>query len=149
MPAPNPLMPICVQNKKWPSALNIFFFSTLCHSEYHPNASRSLLCFIPGGESASSAPEAVPLPGGVFTQGGGVQQDGLWRLPAQGWGIGASFAEILEELIPSVVVCCCLSPSGTSLTDIPVYRWQLLLKIKLYFHYQAGLPVLIEDSVCV
>lgn len=26
MPAPNPLMPICVQNKKWPSALNIFFF---------------------------------------------------------------------------------------------------------------------------
>lgn len=51
-----------------------------------------------------------------------MQQDGLRRLPAQGWGIGASFAEILEELIPSVVVCCCLSPSGTSLTDIPVYR---------------------------
>lgn len=78
-----------------------------------------------------------------------MQQDGLRRLPAHGWGIGASFAEILEELIPSVVVCCCLSPSGTSLTDIPVYRWQLLLKIKLYFHYQEGLPVLIEDSVCV
>lgn len=54
-----------------------------------------------------------------------------------GWGdgdsqdmtsrIGAWFAEILEELIQFVVVCLCLSLSGTSFTDIPVYCWQLLL----------------------
>lgn len=55
---------------------------------------------------------------------------------------------ILEELIRSVVVCFCPSLSGTSFTDIPVYCWQLLLKIKLYFHYQADLSVVIEDLWC-
>lgn len=77
-----------------------------------------------------------------------------------GWGdgdsqdrtrIGVWFAEILEELISFVVVCFCLSLSGTSFTDIPVYCWQLLLNKIIFslpsrsFSYFLKISCVIQD----
>lgn len=58
------------------------------------------------------------------------------------------FAEILEELISFVVVCFCLSLSGTSFTDIPVYCWQLLLNKIIFSLPSRSFLLFSEDFVC-
>lgn len=72
------------------------------------------------GEGWNPSEKCSILQGVGAGWGDGASQDRTSR-------IGAWFAEILEELIQFVVVCLCLSLSGTSFTDIPVYCWQLLL----------------------
>lgn len=123
---PNPPMPIWVQNKK------VVKCSQLCSlplrtSWTHPEnyffqeKAVTQVRNVPSASDPCATNSCVLFLEGVGAGGGdGDSPDRTSR-------IGAWFAEILEELTQFVVVCLCLSLSGTSFTDIPVYCWQLLL----------------------
>lgn len=146
---PKPAMPIWVQNKKcwsaassaalplplWTLQWRFFFFRRKLKKITNPSEKFSiclkplchqLLCFVSGAG-----------------WGDGDSQDRT--------RIGVWFAEILEELISFVVVCFCLSLSGTSFTDIPVYCWQLLLNKIIFslpsrsFSYFLKISCVIQD----
>lgn len=147
---PNPLMPISMQNKKWLSTVNFFYSLPLRVLSEHIQLIFSEEGFIPSEKYLICLRTCATNYYILFLEGVWGMEEQWSRIGYQDSHdrtsrIGALFAEILEELIQFIVVCLCLSLSGTSFTDIPVYCWQLLLKIKLYFHYQADLSLISED----
>lgn len=121
---PNPPMPIWVQNKKGRISANSAELPLPLRTIWtHPEdilqekAEKFSICLRTWATNSCV----------LFLEGVGAGGEGDGDSPDRTSRIGAWFAEILEELIQFVVVCLCLSLSGTSFTDIPVYCWQLLL----------------------